>query len=375
VYTDRIDGEHYNRVAAADARFVIDGTYTLNLQGGASFTRAPGFDAAGRPIFQLAASRRGRAFNVSGSLFGTHTEFRALSGFLGRTGIVRANVSPSYTLYGKPGALVESWTGNVVLDGTWKYDRFVDGAPADDQKLHFNSSFLLRGGWAIGTAFYLESFKYPEELYTNLYVDMGADTVPFVGTDRISNYDVVLSVQTPQLPTFSAYAMIAAGRDENFEEWAPAWIFFPTIDAEWRPTEQLRVSGSWSQQRFHRYDDNSLVLLRNLPRLKLEYQIARPIFVRLVGEYHAEKRDALHDDTRTERPLLRRIGEDTFVPELAYEQSGFRADWLFSYQPNPGTVLFVGYGNTLASFDDYGFSGLRRTADGFFVKMSYLFRL
>src|SRR5689334_20159874 len=24
-----------------------------------------------------------------------------------------------------------------------------------------------------------------------------------------------------------------------------------------------------------------------------------------------------------------------------------RADWLFSYQPNPGTVLFAGYGSTL----------------------------
>ena len=375
VYTDRIDGDHYNRVAAADARFVIDDTYTINLQGGASFTRAPGLDEPGRPIFQVAAARRGRAFNVSANVNGTHTGFRALSGFLGRTGIVNASVSPSYTVYGRPGNLVESWTGSIMLSGTWKYDRFVDVRPADDQKLHFNSNFALRDGWSVGTAFFLESFKYPEELYTDYFIDLGSDTVPYVGTDRITNYDVVVSLNSPQFQTFSAYAFVAAGRDENFEEWAPAWIFFPTVNAEWRPTEQLRVEGSWSQQRFHRYDDRSLVLLRNLPRLELEYQFSRSIFIRLVGEYQAEKRAALHDDTRTERPILRRLPGDVFVPELAYAQSGFDADWLFSYQPSPGTVLFLGYGNTLASFDTYGFSRLSRAADGFFVKLSYQFRM
>jgi hypothetical protein len=49
---------------------------------------------------------------------------------------------------------------------------------------------------------------------------------------------------------------------------------------------------------------------------------------------------------------------------------------LFSYQPTPGTVLFAGYGNTLANLEeDPRRPRLRRTADGFFLKLSYLFRL
>ena len=51
----------------------------------------------------------------------------------------------------------------------------------------------------------------------------------------------------------------------------------------------------------------------------------------------------------------------------------FRVDWLFSYQPNPGTVIFAGYGNTLQ--DDDLRRGLRRATDGFFLKLSYLFRM
>lgn len=42
----------------------------------------------------------------------------------------------------------------------------------------------------------------------------------------------------------------------------------------------------------------------------------------------------------------------------------------------PGTVLFAGYGNTLANLDeDPRTARLRRTVDGFFLKFSYLFRL
>ena len=47
---------------------------------------------------------------------------------------------------------------------------------------------------------------------------------------------------------------------------------------------------------------------------------------------------------------------------------------LFSYQPRPGTVLFAGYGSTLVDPDDPFRTGMRRVADGFFMKFSYLFR-
>jgi len=59
----------------------------------------------------------------------------------------------------------------------------------------------------------------------------------------------------------------------------------------------------------------------------------------------------------------------------AFARGRFRADWLFSWQPTPGTVFFAGYGTSLANEDGFGFSELRRAADGFFVKFSYLFRM
>ena len=62
-------------------------------------------------------------------------------------------------------------------------------------------------------------------------------------------------------------------------------------------------------------------------------------------------------------------------PARAFKRSGFRGDFLFSYQPNPGTVLFAGYGSTMAHSNGLGLTDLRRVNDGFFLKLSYLFRM
>jgi len=65
--------------------------------------------------------------------------------------------------------------------------------------------------------------------------------------------------------------------------------------------------------------------------------------------------------------------------------TSFRGDFLFSFLPNPGTVVFVGYGAGYADnrvnaqpFEfpsSLRFNGYNRTDDAFFVKASYLFRL
>jgi hypothetical protein len=54
-------------------------------------------------------------------------------------------------------------------------------------------------------------------------------------------------------------------------------------------------------------------------------------------------------------------------------------DWLFSYQPSPGTVLFLGYGSqanaTSNPLDRFNFQPLVRASDYFFLKYSYLLRM
>jgi hypothetical protein len=207
----------------------------------------------------------------------------------------------------------------------------------------------------------------------------GADTVAFTAGERIPNRDYVLSFETPEFKHFSANAFILWGHDENFFEWSPGRIIIHNAGLTWRPTDQVRLDGTYALQQVRRVSDGSLVNVAHLPRLKLEYQLSRPIFIRLVGEYAHEKQDSLRDDTRTEAPIL--IFDPSagdFVRTRAFARSSFRGDVLFSYQPTPGTVGFLGYGSTLADPPDPSSpqsSGMRRVQDGFFLKLSYLFHM
>lgn len=98
--------------------------------------------------------------------------------------------------------------------------------------------------------------------------------------------------------------------------------------------------------------------------------------MRLIAEYNSDWQDTLRDDSRTNLPIYIRVpGTDTFAPAIERHVRSLRADWLYSYQPTPGTVFFAGYGNRLASVDELSAARLRRTTDGFFMKVSYLFRL
>ena len=114
----------------------------------------------------------------------------------------------------------------------------------------------------------------------------------------------------------------------------------------------------------------------HIPRLKLEYQATRSIFVRFVGQYTARLRDPLRQPG-TERPIaFLDPGSGTYVAAGSGNRNDVRVDLLFSYRPSPGTLIYLGYGASLQEPSAFAFArDLNRTTDGFFAKVSYLFRM
>jgi hypothetical protein len=378
-YTDRIVGRDYNRVVDVDGRLVFRELYSASFQAAASRTRRDGRTTTA-PLWDAKVERNGRTFGFTYQVAGIDPDFRTESGFISRGGIGRGVADHRYTVYGRPGSPVESFTGSVLLDGTWQYDRMVNGLSSQDRKLHLNTFTQFRGGWVVGAASLIETFGYDADLYRDYAIEVplgaGLDTVPYVGTPRLPNLDWVLSLRTPQFKHFTGSFLTVWGQDENFFEWASADIFFLDANLDWRPTEQLRVNGSYIQNQYDRLSDGSTVGVTRIPRLKVEYQATRSIFVRVVGQYVMGKQDALRDEGRTSHPVLIRDEEGVYRRAEAFRFNDFRADWLFSYRPLPGTVVFLGYGSSFEPRrDTRPFSALERTRDGFFVKMSYLFRV
>jgi Domain of unknown function (DUF5916) len=381
VYTDRIDGTDSNRVFAADARLLFGSIYNLQLQAGASRTVAGG-RATAAPIWQAIFNRDGRHFGLRYQTTGIHEDFQAASGFISRSGVITTNLTHRVTWFGAESAPVQSWTTSVLVNGVRQYrnDQDTQRDAWLEKKLHFNNSFKFRGGWLAGASALFESFAFDEPFYRNYALQAstpsGTQLIPFTGVPHIRNDDYVVTLNTPQFSRFSGSVFYIWGHDENFYEWSPATIAFATYALEWRPNDKIRISPQYQLQSYDRRSDGTRVADGRIPRLKVEYQLSRAVFVRAIGEYKAQRQDALRDDSRTNLPIvIRDPATGLYAPAVAAERNRLRVDALFSYQPTPGTVFFAGYSSFLTEPNGLHFGNLRRTNDGFFLKASYLFRL
>ncbi|HEY6854437.1 MAG TPA: DUF5916 domain-containing protein, partial [Gemmatimonadales bacterium] len=381
VFTDREDGSGFNRVAAADGKVALGGPWQLIFQGGGSVTRdSAGAPLLSGPIWRAGLTLAGRRFGFTATSYGVSDDFRTRSGFITRSGVVQDAVTPSYTFAGAPGALLESVNVNCFCALTWdEFRHFSAGRSPDDRQADMSAGFSLRGGWQLGLALSVETFGYPEPLFTNYWIErtQGAtvDTIPFTGTPQLPNLDWAVNLATPNFQRLSLSAFLLGGRDENFFEWASAHVLLANVDLAWRPTDRLRTELIYDHQQVVRPDDGSMVSLIRVPRLKVEYQLSRPIFLRVVAQYSSNETDSLRDDSRTNGAILfRDPTTGAFTRSSASASNAFRVDGLFSYRPTPGTVVFVGYGNSLDDGAAFRFTRLARTADEFFVKLSYLFR-
>src|SRR5436309_11569374 len=132
-YTDRIEGGDYNRVAEVDSRLVFKEIYGLNLQLAGSRTRVGGVTTTA-PLWLSQFTVQHRIWGLRSVFAGISDQFRDASGFIGRAGIVHSYVDPSYTTYGGPGALLQRFTGDILVDGIWQYQNFIHGRHLQDRK-------------------------------------------------------------------------------------------------------------------------------------------------------------------------------------------------------------------------------------------------
>ncbi len=371
VFTDREEGASANRVLGADARITFRNLYYAQFQAAASQTRV---NAASRyaPLWEAVLDRTGRSFGFHYQITGVGEDFSAASGFVARTGYVRPFLANRFSIYGARGALLENYTARLLTNGTWRYRDFFQGRSVLESGASLQNDFTFRGGWKVEFAPTAASYAFDPRAYAGLAVAGARDTVAFVVPGRLPTFGVVGEIETPQFRHFSANISFNAGSDVDFLEAGRARRRDVGVGVDWRPTSQLRVGASYQSSELARASDGSVVATARIPRVKTEYQVSRPVFVRLIAQYDARRRAPLVD-YRTGAPLV--IGSPgTFRPLLEQRNNGVRMDGLFSYQPSPGTVVFLGYGNSLTEPEALSFTRLRRVGDGFFAKMSYLFK-
>lgn len=376
--SDREEGPAFNRVAGGDVRIVFGRLYYAQFQAVASTTRLGDSTHTG-PMWEAVLDRTGRAFGFHYNVIGIHQNFEAWNGYLPRTGYVEPNVSNRFTIYGRPGGLFERYNVFITTNALWRYDDFFAGKSLLEDKFTASNSFLLHGGWSLNFNPALDSYAFDPARYQGLFVPAppGNGTsqyAAFTPSPRITTFVIGTSVNTPIYQRFDASAGVNVGNDVDFSETSRVDRYDLNASANWRPTDKVRVNASYVSTMLTRRSDHQVTTRIRIPRLKIEYQLARPVFVRFVGQYTATTGDTLVRDPATGLPLYT-DSTGVYSTVLRSPSSAFRVDWLFSYRPTPGTVFFVGYGSSLTEPDPLAFRRLQRVNDGFFVKGSYLLRM
>jgi hypothetical protein len=370
-YTDRIEGSASNRVLGADARLIWKKLWFSSAQLVGSWTR----DAAGTGIKSgtlwdvTLYDLTGRSYGNHGEIVGISPDFAALSGFVNRVNVVHARIFNRFTFYGEPGALLENATTFIGIQPTWRYDDFLHFRSTLEGSFWNQWILTLRGGWGLNARWSNDHQRFDPPEYADYQVDSAGTPVRFVIPHGLFNlWSATGAFNTPNRAVVLNVSLGAAGTP-LFDEAARGRAFNLFAGLTWKPTSALRFEGQWVHQRFTRSQDGSWFSTANIPRLKIEYQVSRAMFFRYVGQYAAQEVDALRDPL-TGNPLI----VDS-VPQSRNTSTDFRNDVLFSYRPIPGTVVFFGYGTSLSEADPFSFRRLSRTRDGFFLKVSYLFRL
>ena len=377
VATAREDGSDFSRLAGADVHIVHSRLYFVELQGVASWTR----DSAGMhrgSLMEAVWDRTGTnwGFHLSGQAVAP--DFQAAAGFVNRTGIVNLSYFNRFTGYGSRGALVETWSAYQSFDRIWKYDGFARQSPFEGAET-YSFQATLRGWWQPNFSFGRQAYGfdansvgYAGQPYGAYQVRTSiATTSPFTIPPALTDlWSWTAGLTTPTWRQFTGTVSAGGGATAIFEEGSRGTQTSVSGQIDLRPTRAVRISAQYSRLVLHR-KDGSWFSTEDIPRLKVEYQATRSIFFRVVGQYTALRSDALKDPT-TGDPIL--VGGS---PVAASTSDLLRVDWLFSFRPSPGTLVYLGYGASCSEFDTRCAVGrmTSRLSDGFFAKVSYLFNL
>ena len=369
--TDREQSGAFNRVASADTRILFGGVYYVQAQLAGATTRD---SSAGKtrtaPMWSMEYDRTGRLWGFNYRVTGIDSAFEAHNGFVPRAGVVNASGYNRFSWYGARGAFIEQFTVFGGIPQVWRYNDFLSHRPIEGD-VDGNLSVRLRGGWNVSGAI-LDAWARFDPAnyagYTAQYPDQGGLTNfrPSGGVFGAVNGSVTIA--TPLFQHYEASLNAGGGNTMIYPEATRGSVFNVNASVTVRPTHAVRVFGTLAYSRLRRASDGSEFGRTILPRLKVEVQPTRSLFFRVVAQYRSQRQAALLD-AATGRPLFFRG-----VAVAATETNELRMDWLASYQPNPGTVVFLGYGSTLDGDQALTFRNLKRTQDGFFMKVAYLFR-
>ncbi len=255
-------------------------------------------------------------------------EFRADLGFVPQVDYRQGSAGVERTWWGGP----DDWHSRIELGGDWEYSEGGDGRLLEREV----ETWLFVGG-PLQSAM-IAAIGHRDRAYNGVLFDQ--EFVHLSGAVRPSG--AVSLELSGSWGDHIDYAHTRPGRRLRVEP-----------EATLRIGRHLRLSGACLYERFT--VDAGQLYEAKLPQLRAVWQFSLRTFLRVVSQYTEVTRDpALYDDpvSATERDLFNQV--------------------LLSYTLNPQTVVFLGYSDRAAGFEEGADSvDLTTAARTVFVKLGY----
>lgn len=376
LYTDRtlVDGSEHNRVGALDTRLVFGGRYSLTAQLAGGWSREADDDALAPEslfgsLFAARVERSGRVFSWQAGIEDVDPDFRARSGFIRRIGDTQVDGRAEYTFVGEPGALLEDWGPRLQIRAFYDHDEFWAGRRYQEAQLEVGLDTSLRGANGFNLAFQNGYFGFDVDDFAG-YESQGPGGM-YESLDTPPAISGLLGVQLFGRARPARWLSIRGrsryGEVPIYAEGSRGVELMLSPTAELRFRFGLLADASFTLSRITRASGGRFSLAQ-IPRLKLQYQFTRALFVRGILQYNLQHRDTLRSPDGV--PL--RIDGELSAP---VDEGEMRYDFLVSYEPSPGTIVYAGFSRLLEGPETYRYSRLSPANEGLFLKVSYLFRL
>jgi hypothetical protein len=327
IATSMESGESFNRVAGGDLSWRV--SETQRVGGMVLMTRSREGEALPRTGVSAAAnwSYSTRRLSMAGFVEHYDADFRMDTAFYNRVNITSAWGYTEWSFY--PTARYK-WIRRIVP--------FVFAQVADDRTAGGDERVIVPG---VRMSFTRQGF---------LRVDGILGHERWLGERyRLRRPRVMGDVQLFRWMRFSG--RFDAGPATYYDDVAPfaGWSRSTAVDVSWQPTPRLSQSIGYQRIDFRRADTRARVYDLDLVNTRTTFQFTKQFFLRAIAQY----------DSLRARVLT---------------------DMLASFELQPGTVAFVGYGSLFEQRDYLneewvnGAGDYLTTRRGFFLKASYLYR-
>jgi hypothetical protein len=357
-----------NYTSGVDGRFRLNSTSFLSFQGLGTFSKRCSEFTLGNIncstrngigyYFLYDNSGRHWSFNLSGS--GRSKNYIADVGFTPRVDTNRKALTVKYNSDFKPNKKLINWnvTNTSVINYNWK-GHSQNAVNEIQANLNFPSQTFVGIGGNVGyERLSQEEFGIPfagsdnerSTYYKNLFGYIGSTPNKkftfflFAGyTWDIFDFDFGAGFKFPRVSPRALTNPFGAPLDPGSGN-----SFNGSLNITFQPTNALQIKFDFTKSYLVRRDTNLTAFDTNIYSLLANYRFTRFLSVRARTDYET----------------------------LSTSLSG---QYLFAWEPNPGTALFVGYNNNFTNNGVNPFTfqrerGINREGQTFFIKLSYLFR-